>query len=82
MRHAKTLRQMIGGECSLVPGARPARVKLAAAFARSAPLPVLYCKPVEGHQVLYQWRRSGEFFVIESNTVIKFRISRNFLVPY
>ena len=42
MRHAETLRQMIGGECLLVPVGAAARVKLAAAFARGAPLSVSY----------------------------------------
>jgi sugar transferase (PEP-CTERM/EpsH1 system associated) len=42
MRHAETLRQMIGGECLLVPLGAAARMKIAAAFARGAPLSASY----------------------------------------
>ena len=42
MRHAATLRQMIGGECLLLPLGAVARVKMAAAFARGAPLSASY----------------------------------------
>jgi sugar transferase (PEP-CTERM/EpsH1 system associated) len=42
MRHAETLRQVIGGECLLLPLGAIARVKMAVAFARGAPLSVSY----------------------------------------
>ena len=42
MRHAETLRHMIGGECLLVPLGAAARMKMAAAFARGAPLSASY----------------------------------------
>jgi len=42
MRHAETLRRIIGGECLLVPLGVAARIKMARAFARGAPLSVSY----------------------------------------
>jgi sugar transferase (PEP-CTERM/EpsH1 system associated) len=42
MRHAETLRRMIRGECLLVPLGAAARMKMAAAFARGAPLSASY----------------------------------------
>jgi sugar transferase (PEP-CTERM/EpsH1 system associated) len=42
MRHAETLRYMIGGECLLLPLGAAARMKMAVAFARGAPLSASY----------------------------------------
>lgn len=42
MRHAGTLRDLIGGECLLVPLGAAARLKMARAFARGTPLSVSY----------------------------------------
>lgn len=42
MRHAEALRQLIGGECLLLPLGIAARMKMAAAMARGAPLSTSY----------------------------------------
>jgi sugar transferase (PEP-CTERM/EpsH1 system associated) len=42
MRHAQALRRMIGGECLLVPLGAAARMKMAGAIARGAPLSASY----------------------------------------
>lgn len=42
MRHAATLRDLIGGECLLVPLGAAARLKMAMAFARGTPLSASY----------------------------------------
>jgi hypothetical protein len=42
MRHAGTLRDLIGGECLLLPLGAAARLKMARAFARGTPLSASY----------------------------------------
>lgn len=51
MRHAATLREMIGGECHLVPLGAAARLNMAAGFAHRAPLSVSYFRS----RSLAQW---------------------------